>query len=680
MRYLLALFLMVPALAQEPQQAQPVPNTQAPAATAPASAAPAAAPAAPAAAEGTASPVPAGGEWFTGSIDLGYLFVTHGGNFQEYRSVIDQLQRPELVGLNFTIIDPKKRLFDRLDAQAYGWGSELYNAARVDASKRGVYNFTADYRNMAFFDAVPSFANSFAPAGFNEQTFDERRRSSLIDLDLFPTSHIRPFLGYNHNSGSGNGIETWVPSSSDEFALPTSLSDSTENYRGGAHLEFSHLHVTLEQGGTTFKDNDAVNYSGVNPGDITATILGQTLGLTGLQQAYGIRGSSIYSKVLLTANPLPWLDIFGQFLFSEPKVDVHYSNIANGNFVNLATLLVYSTQSDLGTGSSNQPHVTANLGFEMRPIRRMRIIESWMTDRMHDAASPYVLEALYLQNPQTLASSTVSALNYAQVVNYNQNQLDVMYDLGKVSLRGGYRYVWGDSTVLGSSLSQTGLLESGALRRDVALAGLTYRAFQKLTVNLDYEGSSSDHIYFRTSLNDYQRGRVRARYQLANSLSVQARFQVLDNQNPASDIRYDFLSRDNSLSVFWSPAGLKRITVTGEYDRSTMHSNIDFLLLPFYAQAVSAYRDNAHAATSAIDVALPGYSGLAPKLTVGGSLVITSGSRPTQFYQPLARLSLPLQKHIYWNTEWQYYGYAENFYLYEGFRTHTFLTSLRFIR
>jgi hypothetical protein len=664
---------MVPALAQEPQPAPPAPNTQAPAATAPTP---------PAAAAETASPVPAGSEWFTGSIDLGYLFLTSvGGNFQEYRSIVDQKQTPELVGLDFTIRDPKKRLFDRLDAHAYGWGSQLYNTASLDVRKEGVYNFRADYRNMAFFDAVPSFANPLAPAGLNEQAIDIRRRSASFDLDLFPNRHIMPFLGYYHNSGNGTGVETWVPSSSNEYAVPTTQQDITENYRGGLRFEYRRFHVTLEEGGTTFKENDAVNYGGANPGDSgTATILGQTLGLTGLRQAYGIRGSSVYSKVLLTASPFSWLDIYGQFLYSEPKVNVNYSNVANGNFVNLATLLIYSTQGDLGTGTANQPHVTSNLGFELRPFKRMRIIESWMTDRMHDAASPYVLEDLYLQNPQTLVSSSVSALNYAQIVNYNQNQTDVLYDLGKVTLRGGYRYVWGNSTVLAGQLSQTGLLASGDLHRNVGLAGLTYRAFQKLTVNLDYEGSSSDHIYFRTSLNDYQRGRVRARYQIANSLSLQARFQVLDNQNPAADIRYDFLSRDNALSFFWSPAGIKRITFTGEYDRSTMHSNISFLLLPYYAPAISAYRDNAHTATSAIDVALPGYSGMAPKLTVGGSLVITSGSRPTQFYQPLARLSLPLQKHIYLNAEWQYYGYGEQFYLYEGFRTHLFLTSLRLIR
>ena len=54
-----------------------------------------------------------------------------------------------------------------------------------------------------------------------------------------------------------------------------------------------------------------------------------------------------------------------------------------------------------------------------------------------------------------------------------------------------------------------------------------------------------------------------------------------------------------------------------------------------------------------------------------------AGTRPTRYFQPLARLSLPLYKHVYWNSEWQYYGFGERFYLYEGFRTHVFMTGLR---
>jgi hypothetical protein len=217
------------------------------------------------------------------------------------------------------------------------------------------------------------------------------------------------------------------------------------------------------------------------------------------------------------------------------------------------------------------------------------------------------------------------------------------------------------------------------LSRNFGLAGLTFRPAQKLSVNLDYEGASSDKVYFRTSLNDYYKLRARARYQVAASLMLQANFQVLNNQNPAAAIQYNFGSRDNSLAVYWTPAGGKRITVMAEYDRSSLSSSIDYLGL-FLSPAVSTYRENAHTASSAIDIVLPGYAGLTPKFTAGGSLFISSGTRPSRYYQPLMRLSLPLQKRVSWNTEWQYYGYGEQFYLYEGFRAQVFMTGLRLTR
>jgi len=81
-----------------------------------------------------------------------------------------------------------------------------------------------------------------------------------------------------------------------------------------------------------------------------------------------------------------------------------------------------------------------------------------------------------------------------------------------------------------------------------------------------------------------------------------------------------------------------------------------------------------------VDLTLPGYAGMVPKVSFGGSLFISSGSRPERFYQPLARLSLPMTKHLAWNSEWRYYGFGEQFYLYEGFRAHIFQTGLRVTR
>jgi len=71
------------------------------------------------------------------------------------------------------------------------------------------------------------------------------------------------------------------------------------------------------------------------------------------------------------------------------------------------------------------------------------------------------------------------------------------------------------------------------------------------------------------------------------------------------------------------------------------------------------------------------------ELTLGsratfGSLFRSSGSRPTQFYQPLIRFTAPAYRRMSWYGEWRYYGFAEPFYMYEGFRTHLLAIGLRY--
>ena len=683
MRILLALIMaMVPALAQQADQPSKAADQsaqtqtsqdtktgdQAGAPAAPASSSPAASSTVP------SNPAPSEENWITGSLDIGYQWlINNHGSLPEYRSVVDLREGLVLNGIDFTITDPKKRLFDRIDANGYGWGGDPYETARVNVRKQGVYDLLFDYRDIAFFDAVPSYANPLAPAGFSEQSFDTHRRTMTVGLDLRPGKHIVPYFVFDRNSGYGNGIDEWVQDSNNDYAVPVLLRDSTDNYRGGVRFEYRHFHVTLEQGGTTYKDDDLASNTGSVLGDRTSSIFGQTLSLTNLQQAYNITGDSIYTKALVTANPFSWLDIYGQFLFSEPKTTVNFNESAAGNFLSISQLLFYSSQQTIGTGAANEPHTTGTVGFTLHPTRRLRIIQSWLTDRYHDAS----FGALTI-TPTIATGGGITSANPLQIVNYNQEQVEVLYDVtSKLTLRGGYRYIWGDATTDATPfLNPSGTLESGQLKRNIALAGLNFHASEKLSFNLDYEGGDSDDIYFRDSLNNYQKGRARARYRLFSSLQFQATASVLRNTNPAPSIQYNLLSRDSSLAVFWTPKNSKRFTLTGQYDRSTMHSTIDYLTLPFYSTAVSDYRDNANAVTGLLDVNLP----KGGKLSMGGSMLISNGSNTTRYYQPLARLLIPFNKHVAWSSEWKYYGYEESFYLFESFRTHLFMTGLRFTR
>ena len=78
------------------------------------------------------SPVPSTEAWVSGYVEAGYRWRTDvGGNFNAYRSVVDLGEGPKLLSTDFSIRDPKKRLFDRIDTRAYNWGDDPYSTLHV---------------------------------------------------------------------------------------------------------------------------------------------------------------------------------------------------------------------------------------------------------------------------------------------------------------------------------------------------------------------------------------------------------------------------------------------------------------------------------------------------------------------------------------------------------------------
>ncbi|HEV8413080.1 MAG TPA: hypothetical protein VGQ49_05770 [Bryobacteraceae bacterium] len=637
-------------------------------------------PSQPAAAE-TPSPVPSAESWLTGSIDVGYRWRTDvGGSFNTYRSIVNLGSGPKLLGADFTLTDPKHRAFDQIRVRANSWGDDPYQTVHLDAKKSKLYDFSADYRDIAYFDFLPSYADPLLSRGIvlNEQSFDTRRRLGSFQLDLLPGNWFIPYFAYDRDSGDGTGATTFV-SDSNEFPVPNTLRDQTNLYRGGVRFELRRFHATLEQGGTTFKDDQSVFNHSVNFGNVATSIFGQRTALTDMLAAYGVRGTSIYSKGLFTASPTPWLDVYGQFLYSQPDTNVNFQQTAAGNLLLQSQLLFYTSQQYLVSAAAKLPHTSGSLGAEIRPLRRVRIVQNWLTDRLHNAGSAASTQTLTTTGglSQQMAALLASSL----VTNYSQEEIDIFYDAtSKLTLRGGYRYVWGDAN--DAVLPPAGLMSSdqAKLRRNVGIGGVTFRPSQKLTIRTDAEAASSGGSYFRTSLYDYQKVHAQARYQALTSLNFTADFTLLDNSNPVPGVNYDFRSQQESLSLFWSPLGGKFGDFQGSYTRSTLHSDIGYLIPQTLTQQTSLYRDDAHSATALFNMKLPQVQGIAPKLSAGGSFFISSGSRATSYYQPLATLWLPVGKKISLFADWRYYGYGEAFYLYEGFRTNLVTAGLRFTR
>ena len=202
---------------------------------------------------------------------------------------------------------------------------------------------------------------------------------------------------------------------------------------------------------------------------------------------------------------------------------------------------------------------------------------------------------------------------------------------------------------------------------------MNVRVSQKISGNFEFEGSNGEKTYFRTGLQDYKKTKLRAKYQAFGSLLLSGSFTYLDNQNHSTSGNYDFQSRATSLNAMWTPWGGKRMTLLGEYTRGTLHSDIGIFTPQTLTVNDSFYRENFHSFTSALD--LNCWKGA--KFSVGGTGFVSSGSRPTEFYQPLMRMTIPFRTHWGLRTEWQYHSMSERFYQYESFGAHTFVVALQ---
>ena len=679
MRTLLTIVLFLPLAAQTPPVATPP-------ATAPSST-PVPAQATPAAAtpdtKATPSPVPSVEPNISGWIDFGYRWTTGvNGSLETYRSVVNLGAGPKLFGADVTVIDPKKRLFDTMHVRTSGWGGDPYGTFHLDASKSKLYQFNADYRDLSYFNNLPSYADPLLARGImlDEQSFDTRRHIGAYSLELLPGNWFIPYVAYDRDANSGSGVTAFVQNSN-EYAVPTSLQDLTNLYRGGVRFELRRFHATIEEGGTTFSSSQSLyqNPGSINPGNLNTPVFGQTLGLGSLAANYGITGTSAYTKALFSSNAFSWMDVYGQFLFSQPNSNIHYQESATGNFYLPSEIVFYQSEQYLVSAAAKLPHTTANLGAEIRPLKRIRMTESWLTDRLHDAGSS--------QSVQTIASvsgtqQTALSLASSLASDYNQMETNVFFEAAPhLTLRGGYRYVWGDASdaVLPQGGELTGS-EQARLRRNVGLGGVVYRPIQKLLLTAEAEVAWSGGVYFNTSPYDYQKVRTQARYQATDSLSVALDFTYLNNENPTPGINFSFRSQQEAASLFWSPHSGKVFTFQGTYSWSSLRSNILYLIPQTLTPATSNYTENTNTATALLNINLGHWGLVAPKLTAGGSFFISNGSLPTSYYQPMAKLWVPVSKHVQAFAEWWFYGYSDTFASYQGFGTHLAAIGLRYAR
>ena len=624
-----------------------------------------------------ASPEPAtklfGSENMSGSVEVGYRFLgTLHGSEDAYRSVVNLGEGPRLLGFDFHYLAPKRGgWLERLNATASGWGGDPYSQLHVEALADTKYRLTVDQRSMAYFNALPSFANPQLSQGvlFTQDSYDVQNKATDILLELRPTTRIIPYFEYQRNSGTGHGVMNST-ANLNEYPVSSLYDSSTNLYRGGVHFELNKMHLTLEGGATQFSDNQALVTGNYNAGNRTTPFLGETLFLDSVQQQYNVTGNGPFLRTLFTYRPVQWIDVYASFLFAEPsnKATLNYSG--TGNFAQTNPILFYTQQQMAIGAAAAQPHTTGNAGFELRPLRRVRIVETFLTDRLHTAGAVDSVTG----TPPPQQAVGIDRLN----LNYNQNIVEVLFDVTKhLTLRGGDKLMWGDSLGRAPELaSDLRLYETGSLKINAGLAGFTYRVTSKFSLYGDAEIARGSSVYFATSLSNYNRATIRATYNFKESLLFTFNYVYFNNDNPTLEHDFQFEGQTGTVGVQWSPRKSKYFRIVGEYARVNYWTNTTYYVPQNLTLATSAYNEVGNSATALVDVRFWN-SARAPRIAFGGALWYSSGTRSSQYYQPMARFTAPVVRHVDLNAEWRWYSMTEPQYAYEDFRQNQAIVSIR---
>ena len=628
------------------------------------------------------NPEPTGAESvFGGHIDIGARWITRAGDFNTYRSLVNLSQGTRLTNAELRLEPKESKLLDSSLLTMTAWGGDPYNTARLDMVKRGLYRLTSTYSNIAMFNALPSFANIGAPGSplfFNQRTMDTRIRNYDNELTLFPGKRVMPYIAYSRNTSYGTGITPLVEPPN-EYPLRNVIDWRLYEVRGGIRVELDRFHATVEQGGRRFHDGQSVYSTETLAGNRSTPYLGQILSLTQGSQLYRVRGEAEHTRALVTTSPFHWLDLSGSFIRSRPKTYSELNQLVRGKVVDPNDpLLVLLGTTDYFFGNATMPHISGSAAAEARLGPRIRIRESWETDRFHTTGIN-MLRSLQLLSPTATAALTLTDGERLEV-NRHRQQIEAIWDVSKqLTIRGGHRYEWGRSLMKASTYSQGAPYDRLEMERQGGVFGFVLRPVQRVSLNGDMEFIDGIKTYYRTGLYDHTRLRFQTRFQLPKNLFFNANYNRLTNENPNPDVRYWYEAEAISGSLQWLPGAGKNVAIIAEYQRSKIRSDINYLYPLGLFPVASNYRDYAHTGTMLIDLRLPLAPRYSGRLSAGGSFVTTSGVRPTDYYQPQGRLVLPVTEKMEFFSEYRYFGLSQTIYVFEGFRTHMYMGGVRLL-
>jgi hypothetical protein len=612
------------------------------------------------------------------SWEFGYRFATLGGDQDRYRSDVNYRDGLRLLNSNLTVNskDGHGKWFDEIVIATQGLGNDPYESATFRVQKNQLYRYDLLWRRNDYFNPGLTIAG-----GQHLETTTHGWQDH--DLTVFPQSHFRFRAGYSRVAENGPALTTeqLFDPRSDVSTIFRKIRRQFNDYRLGADGEFLGFRFTFQRRWEYFKEDstDTVNAPGAPLASFTRAqpYRGETPGWMG--NLYGER------RLFAVNARVTYAGGRGAFVQNETAIGTDRFGAA-------------ANRQILVNGSGDRPVVTGDFNLTLLPQGRLTLIN-------HASSSNTRINGNNYYQQFDNATFSFDSLNFQFLgIRLITNATDARFRFNKrFGIFAGFRYSDREIRSIeaqgppGFPYDTVAAQQSNQTKAGVA--GFNWVPLKNLRAHFEGEIGRNNNPFTPTSLRNYHALRSKLQYR-TKTMSAGLSYQENYNNNSIQITAYSSRARNYSADASWNAKSW--VSVDGSYSKLHLDTigGLDFFAGSPRSIEVkdqsSLYLSNIHAANIGVRLALKKYADLyvgynitkdtgdgrgtlAAQSTPVAQVFYNAQTYPLTYQSPLLRLSVRINEKLRWNAGYQYYGYKEDFGLFNinrNYRAHTGFTSL----
>jgi len=474
-------------------------------------------------------------------VELGYRWSDLRGSEEMFRSQIDERDGFQIRALSYGLGDIRdSNAIDHFRIDAYDLGIGPHGLFRLEAGRTGFWKLNASYRRTEHYSNLPTIANPFLEGGTlqSQHSFDRKRDSFDLDLEVLPGKAIRPLVGFSYSRYSGPGLTTYHVGQ-DDFRLGQDLEEKDTEYRLGVAFDAGAFSGQVVQGWRQFRAEETLALSaGAGAGNNPETILGVPVSASSLSRTSKTEVDTPVTSAVVTGKLGKALRLTGTYVRAKADGDDDSSENVAGNLVDYEILRYFKSLAETSSSASEALYWRGSIRADVHVSKGFDVSAGY-SRRSRE------LDGYGLVNDLWGTTTTFSGFDPRDVTTILQSRTRMEREEDVFDVRASLKVLGPFSVRLGYSENQADILvandpsevvvpggQGGRYDRRVrAIDGGVLFKQSGFSLGVDYVTQDADNAVTRTDFLDRDRLRVRGAWEPAKWFRIGATAEQIDTEN-----------------------------------------------------------------------------------------------------------------------------------------------------